>query len=207
MATFWIAVSSTLVSLVATIAVLETLDRSGRKGMRALTIFIYLPLILPQAAFIFGLQVAFLRADLAGTILAVAWSHMLFVFPYIMLALTDAWLALDGRFSRAAASLGHTPMQILLHVKLPIMLRPVLTAFAIGFAVSVAQYLPTLVIGEGRIDTLTTEAVALSSGGDRRVIGVFVTLQALLPFVVYIIARTVPAFVFAKKKGMAGARA
>ncbi len=132
---------------------------------------------------------------------------MLFVFPYIMLALTDPWLALDPRFARAAASLGHTPKQILLHVKLPIMMRPVLTAFAIGFAVSVAQYLPTLVIGEGRIDTLTTEAVALSSGGDRRVIGVFGTLQALLPLVVYIIARTVPAFVFAKKKGMAGARA
>ncbi|MCD2179342.1 ABC transporter permease [Rhizobium sp. C1] len=207
MATLWIAVSSSLASLVAAIAVLETLDRSGRKGMRALTIFIYLPLILPQAAFIFGLHVAFLQSDLAGTMPAVAWSHMLFVFPYIMLALTDPWLALDPRFARAAASLGHTPKQILLHVKLPIMMRPVLTAFAIGFAVSVAQYLPTLVIGEGRIDTLTTEAVALSSGGDRRVIGVFGTLQALLPLVVYIIARTVPAFVFAKKKGMAGARA
>ena len=53
-------------------------------------------------------------------------------------------------------------------MKLPMLLRPMATAAAIGFAVSVAQYLPTLFIGAGRVATLTTEAVTLSSGADRR---------------------------------------
>ena len=40
---------------------------------------------------------------------------------------------------------------------------------------------PTLLIGGGRVETLTTEAVALSSGGNRRLIGAYAMLQLLLP--------------------------
>ena len=41
-------------------------------------------------------------------------------------------------------------------------------AGAVGFAVSAGLYLPTLFAGGGRFVTLTTEAVTLASGGDRR---------------------------------------
>ncbi|STM38731.1 ABC transporter permease [Escherichia coli] len=50
------------------------------------------------------------------------------------------------------------------------MLRPVLIAFAVGFAVGIAQYMPTLWLGAGRFPTLTTEAVALSSGGSNGIL-------------------------------------
>ena len=42
------------------------------------------------------------------------------------------------------------------------LLRPLLIALAVGFAVSVAQYLPTLFAGGGRFSTLTTEALSLA---------------------------------------------
>ena len=82
------------------------------------------------------------------------------------------------------------------------LLAPILTAFAVGFAVSVGQYLPTLLVGGGRIQTLTTEAVALSAGGDRRAIGVFAlaqTVAALLPFA---LALALPAFVWRNRRGV-----
>jgi putative thiamine transport system permease protein len=50
-------------------------------------------------------------------------------------------------------------------------------AAAIGGSVSLSLYLPTVLGGEGRIVTLASEAVALSAGGDRRVVGVYGTLQ------------------------------
>jgi hypothetical protein len=46
--------------------------------------------------------------------------------------------------------------------------RPALLAFATGFSVSMAQYMPTLWLGAGRFATLTTETVALSSGAASR---------------------------------------
>ncbi len=50
-------------------------------------------------------------------------------------------------------------------LKCPLLVRPALLAFATGFSVSMAQYMPTLWLGAGRFATLTTETVALSSGG------------------------------------------
>ncbi|MEE4348467.1 MAG: ABC transporter permease, partial [Paracoccaceae bacterium] len=84
----------------------------------------------------------------------------------------------------------------------PILLRPVLTAAAVGFAVSVGQYLPTLLIGMGRVSTLTTEAVALSSGGDRRLIGVYALSQTVMPLVGFALALALPAVLFRNRRGV-----
>ena len=75
-------------------------------------------------------------------------------------------------------------------------------AAAIGIAVSVAQYLPTLFMGAGRIATLTTEAVTLSSSSDRRVTGVYATLQAGLPFAAYGAAFLIPALLYRNRRGL-----
>jgi putative thiamine transport system permease protein len=84
-----------------------------------------------------------------------------------------------------------------------LLLKPALLAFAVGCAVSVGQYLPTLFAGAGRIATLTTEAVTLSSGADPRVMGVYALLQALIPLAVYTAARGLPRWVYAHRKGVA----
>ena len=82
------------------------------------------------------------------------------------------------------------------------LLRAVLAAAAIGFAVSIGQYLPTVLIGAGRWPTLTTEAVALASGGDRRVIGVYAFLQMLLPLAGFVLAALIPALLLANRRAM-----
>jgi putative thiamine transport system permease protein len=167
-------------------------------------VLVYLPLLVPQVAFLYGLNVAFLRAGLSGTVAAVVWAHVLFVFPYVMIALSDPWRRLDRRYPATAAALGARPGRRLWAVKLPMLLQPILTAAAIGFAVSVAQYLPTLFIGAGRVATLTTEAVALSSGADRRIAGLYGIVQAALPWAVYGVAMVVPLWLWRNRRGMRG---
>jgi putative thiamine transport system permease protein len=104
----------------------------------------------------------------------------------------------------SAAALGATPLRRLFAVKLPILLRPVLTAAAIGFAVSVAQYLPTLFMGAGRVATLTTEAVTLAAGSDRRIVGIYAVLQAALPFLAYAAAILLPAILHRDRRALKG---
>src|SRR5690606_35416431 len=142
-------------------------------------------LFFPQIGFLYGLNVVMLRAGLGGGWLTVTWVHVLFVLPYMIMTLRDSWRAFDPRFARAAAALGASPFRILLAVKLPVLLRPLLAAAAVGFSVSVAQYFSTLFIGAGRIATLTTEAVALSSGSDRRIVVILAVLQAVLPLLTF----------------------
>jgi putative thiamine transport system permease protein len=124
------------------------------------------------------------------------------VLPYVFLALADPWRAWDRRAGIVAAALGAHPARILWSVRLPMLLRATATAAAIGFAVSVAQYLPTLLVGAGRVVTITTEAVALAAGANRRVIGVYAVAQLLAPIGGFLLALALPAVVFRNRRGM-----
>ena len=201
-ATASVGAAATALALALTLACLENEERSGRRaGTRALWL-LYAPLLVPQIAFLFGAQVLLLRLGLDGSYVAVVWSHLLFVLPYVFLSLADPWRALDPRYARTAACLGASPVRIFFAIKLPLLLRPLLTAAAVGFAVSAGQYLPTLFAGAGRISTLTTEAVALAAGGDRRMIGVYAFLQSLLPLAGYAAALVLPGIVYANRRGL-----
>lgn len=202
-----IGLATTALSLVLAITWLEAEDRARRSRAAWAMALIYLPLLIPQVSFLFGLNILFLRLGVSGSMGAVIWGQSLFVFPYVMIALSDPWRALDPRIVRTAASLGAGPSRRLFAVKLPILLAPVATAMAIGMAVSVAQYLPTLFLGAGRIATLTTEAVTLSSASDRRVTGVYASLQAALPFLAYFLAFVIPAILHRHRRDLRGAMA
>ena len=57
--------------------------------------------------------------------------------PYVFLSLADPWRALDPRYARTAAASARRRGACSARVKLPILLRPVAIACAVGFAVSV----------------------------------------------------------------------
>jgi putative thiamine transport system permease protein len=201
--TLRIAVLSTALALLLVLACLEAEHRFGlTPGARALWV-LYLPLVMPQVAFLPGLQVLALRIGVQGHWLAVALVHLVFVLPYVFLSLAPAYRAWDPRLAVAGAALGASPRRIFFCLRLPILLRPVLTAAAVGMAVSIGQYLPTLLIGGGRVETLTSEAVALSSGGNRRLIGAYALLQMLLPALGFVLALLAPAWAFRHRRAMA----
>lgn len=203
LATLAVALAATGLALMLTLACLEAERRQGmRPGGRALLLMIWLPLLLPQLAFLFGWQVALVRLGLDGTIGAVVWTHLLFVLPYVFLSLADPWRALDPRHARAAAALGAGPWRVFLAVRCRLLLRPLLVAAAVGVAVSVGLYLPTLFAGAGRVATLTTEAVTLAAGADRRILGAYAALQALLPLAAYALAVALPAWLHRDRRGM-----
>ncbi len=196
-----IALASTAISLALAVAWLETQTPSRRE------VLIYLPLLIPQISFLFGMNTLLLQLGAQGSVGAVIWAHMLFVFPYTMIALTGPWRGLDPRYGQAAASLGAGRLRQLWAVKLPMLLTPICAAVAIGVAVSVAQYLPTLFLGAGRIGTLTTEAVTLASSSDRRITGVVTSLQAALPFSAYLLAFIIPKLAHKNRSALQGAAA
>lgn len=203
LATLTLALASALIATALAIACLELESRRGRRPAQRTLALVYVPLLVPQIAFLYGFQVLLVRLGWDGHWPAVLWAHLVFVLPYAFLSLADPWRALDPRYARSAASLGASPRRVLWRVRLPMLLKPVLLAWAIACAVSVGLYLPTLFAGAGRIATLTTEAVTLSSGADRRIMGVFAVLQSVIPLLAYLAALAVPAMLYARRKGMA----
>ena len=49
---------------------------------------------------------------------------------------------------------------------------------------------------------MTTEAVALASGGNRRIIGVHAFLQMALPALGFLVAVAIPGFVYRNRRGL-----
>lgn len=170
-------------SFLAVVCILFWLEGCSRR----FDICILLPLLLPALPLAAGQYQVLLNIRQDGTWQAVVWSHLLWVIPYTLLVVKPAWLRLDPRYASVARTFGWSDWKILWCVKAPLLLRPLLAALAVGFSVSVAQYLPTLYAGAGRITTVTTEAVALSSGGDPQQMAIQSLLQMALPAGMFIV--------------------
>jgi putative thiamine transport system permease protein len=197
-----IACTVASVALILTIGCLEAEYRYGLSFSQRAVWLLYLPLLIPQTAFLPGLQTLMLSIGADVGRLPVMLAHLVFVLPYVFLSLADPFRAWDTRMGTIATALRASPDGVLWRVRLPMLLRPILTALAVGLAVSVGQYLPTLLIGGGRVATLTTEAVALASGGDRRAIAVYGLMQTGAALVPFALALLLPALVWRNRRGL-----
>jgi len=180
-----LALVSSLCSLILAVACLEYRQQYQRGIPNWL---IALPMVLPQLSLLFGIQITTFFIPGQWYWVWVAWSHLFFVFPYLYLALDGPWRNYDIRLDQSARSLGLNGWQTWWRVKRPLLLPAIWLGLAVGVSVSLAQYLPTQMLGAGRISTLTTEAVALASGQDRRVSAIYGLLQGVLPFIFFTMA-------------------
>ncbi|MDN3648335.1 hypothetical protein QWZ13_05370 [Reinekea marina] len=205
--TFSIALCSAVLAVILCLLALENEVRLRYKyshniNSSWLLLWLYLPLLVPQVAFLFGFQVSLIYLNLDGHWLAVLWSHLVFVIPYVFLTLSEPYRNYDDRYSYIAKSLSGQPIRAYFKIKFTMLLRPILYAFAIGFSVSIAQYLPTLFVGAGHYATITTEAVAMTSGSNRRMIAVLAMWQQLLPLAIFTLAIVIPAIRFRQHRSM-----
>jgi putative thiamine transport system permease protein len=183
--TLWLAAGSSAVALVWSVAWLELAPRRWDDALRPL---LYLPLVLPAVLWVVGLYGVGLQMRLEGQASGLLIAHTLMVLPYVLLALSPAYLGFDPRYAQLNASLGRSGWAFLLRVKWPLLKRSIASAAAVGFAVSVAQYLPTLYVGAGRFASVTTEAVTLASGGQRSLTSAYAGLQLALPVLAFALA-------------------
>ncbi|MGH8132474.1 MAG: ABC transporter permease [Steroidobacteraceae bacterium] len=153
--------------------------------LRRVGFALFVPLLLPQMAFLFGWQVLLVRSGLDGTRFAVSWTHSVFALPYVWSILATARSTLDPGYLVTARLLGASPIRAWFSVTAPLLLRSILLAAAFAFAVSVAVYLPTLFAGAGRVATLATEAAAAIGSGNLRSAAVSAAAQALAPLATF----------------------
>jgi putative thiamine transport system permease protein len=183
--TLWLGLASSATALVMAVAWLEIAPRRWAAPMQTVLL---VPLVLPAVLWTIGLH----RLALALTIDATGWglwlAHTLSGLPYVVLALQGPYTGFDARLAQVAASVGRTRTAFLWRVKWPLLRAALAASFAVGFAVSVAQYLPTLYVGAGRFNTVTTEAVTLAAGGQRSLTAAYAWLQWALPVLVFGVA-------------------
>ena len=115
-ATLWttlmIAVLSVGGAITLVLGCLENEPRRFQDPGQGAMLLIYLPLLMPQISFMFGLQVFFTGIGLERTLISVVIVHLIFVLPYIFLSLADPFRALDPRYLQTALCLGASPARV-----------------------------------------------------------------------------------------------
>lgn len=190
------------VVIVATTTAVAWLECERANKVPKLDWLWYVPLFIPQVTLLFGWQAAALLLRVDGQWLTVAYAHWVYTLPYAILILAVAWRELDPNWHHAAAILGAGYWRILWQVRLPLLIKPVAQAAAVALAVSVSQYLPTLLLGAGRHQTLSIELVTSFGGVDRRVIATLAALQSLLPLLAFIAALGLPRLISPVRKDL-----
>ena len=196
-----IALLSVTAALALSLFMLEAQARSSVSTARIAT-FLYLPLLVPQVVFISGIAVLAERALLPPSLTLVAAGHFLFVLPYVYLTLQGGYARFDTRWLMLARTLGASNTVCFWRIRLPLLSTQLVTAVMLGLAISLSLYLPTQILGAGRIPTLTTEAIALVSSGNRSTIGTWALLQSALPTLCFMLALVLPRLIWSRRKGM-----
>lgn len=199
------AITIALLSVTAAIALslimLEAQTRS-KAGTTRLSTFLYLPLLIPQVVFVSGIAVFAERTQLSPSLLLVAGGHFFFVMPYVYLTLQSGYARLDSRWLLLAKTLGASTAGCFWRVRIPLMSTQLITAAMLGLTISLSLYLPTQILGAGRVPTITTEAIALVSSGSRGTIGTWALLQSALPTLCFMLALLAPRLIWSNRKGM-----
>ena len=176
--TLTLGLASSTCALLWTVAWLELAPARWQRRANPLLL---LPLVLPGVLWVLGLHQLSLAWRIDAQFIGLWLAHTLACLPYVLLALQGPYTAFDPRLARVSATLGQGRAAFLWRVKWPLLRAALAASFAVGLAVSVAQYLPTLYVGAGRFSTISTEAVALASGGQRSLAAAYAWAQWLLP--------------------------
>ncbi|MFQ3197291.1 MAG: putative thiamine transport system permease protein [Paraglaciecola sp.] len=180
-----IAFFSSLLGVAITLLALEL----QRQSKRYLPDYVWLmAIVLPQLSMVYGWQLAHTGISASYHSSWIVLSHLPFTFAYSYLVLRGPFQSLNRHYELVAASFGYSYWKRWWKIRF-VLLRPaLLSALAIAFSVSIAQYIPTLMIGAGRVATITTEAVAIASGNEHSITAVYMLVQAILPFTAFLVA-------------------
>jgi putative spermidine/putrescine transport system permease protein len=182
---FGIAVSVALLALLIAWPAARVMARQEFPGKRLLFFLFLLPVLAPPLASTMGMHALFLRYGLADTLTGVVLAHLVPSVPYAIMVLFGSFSRLEVGFEEQARTLGATRWQVWWRVTVPLLRPGLAVAGAFAFLISWSQYLSTLIIGGGRIQTLPLALISFQQSGDEAIAAVLALIflaPALLVF-------------------------
>ena len=191
-ALLWSSISlSAIVALLSTATGLLTARATELYSFRGKTLVhlgSILPLLLPGTVFAMGIQITLIRMGLSDTVAGVVLVHLICAAPYSITILTDVTRALGSRYEEQAAVLGAAPLRAFWDVSFPALLPGILSSFSMAFIISYSQYFTTLMVGGGRVKTISLVLVPYIQSGDRALSSIYSAAfvgSALLVFLIF----------------------
>jgi molybdate transport system permease protein len=169
-----VATIATALSLAAGVALAWLLANRSFRGKNVLDAIVTLPLVLPPTVLGYYLLVSIGRNSAFGRMYEAAVGHplvftweaavvasALHAMPLVVKSARAAFESVDGRFERAARSLGAPEWRVFTRVSLPLARRSLLAAGVLAFARSMGDFGTTLMVAGDIPHQTQTVSVAI----------------------------------------------
>ena len=184
--TVWIGLCVTALSVLIGVPAGRALGLYQFRGKGVVQIIMLAPLIVPGIAVGLGLQGVFIGLGLTQTVTGVVLVHLIPTLPYMVLVMAGVFANYDVQFEEQARSLGARRWQIWWHVTLPAIRPGLIVGALFAFLVSWGQYVLTLLIGGGRVQTLPLVLFNFAGSGRNDITGA-IGMIYILPGVLILI--------------------
>lgn len=136
-------------------------------------ICVLLPLLVPPLSVITGGYQEMVRLGLTDSILGVVIVHLLPTLPYMIIIMQAVLININFNYLSTARTLGGGWWAVFFRIFLPLIFPGLITGTFFVFLISWSQYLPTLIVGGGRVITIPILLFAYAAAGDLTLMAMF----------------------------------
>ncbi len=152
-----------------------------------------MPLFLPITALFIGVHLVMIKLSLANTLLGVIIAHMILSIPYSTNIAISFFQGIPKNMEQLARTLGCSEIVLFKKVLLPMITPGLLFSTAVCFLLSFSDYFAALLIGGGKVITLSTllyPYISNADYGNSATLGiVFVSINIVVFFIAEYITR------------------
>lgn len=169
--TIYISLLATVLSVLVGVPAGRALGLYNFRGKGLVELLILAPTIVPGIAVALGIHSVFIAIGLTNTITGVVLVHLVPTLPYMVLVMAGIFANYDPAFEDQARSLGASALKTFWHVTLPAIFPGIVVGALFAFLVSWSQYILTLLIGGGRVETLPLLLFNFAAAGRNDITG------------------------------------
>lgn len=153
----YVAVVTTVLSVVLGTGGAWLLFRYRFPGVRMLSTLIFIPMIIPEVIMGVSLLIFFVAVHLELGYATIIVSHVTFCFPFVMVAVQARLAGLDPSLEEAAQDLGATPLQAFRKVLVPYLAPAIVSGALMSFTLSLDELIVTYFTASAGTRTLPLE--------------------------------------------------
>lgn len=153
--TFWQAGLSTLLTLICALPCAFVLSHYAFKGKKLIKILASIPFVLPAIVVAAAFQACF--GENKNPLMLILMAHVFYNFSVMLRIVTGFLSSLQGRIKEAAIVLGANPLQVFLHITLPLLKPALLASSTLVFIFCFSSFGIILVLGGPSYSTIEAE--------------------------------------------------
>lgn len=186
-----IAIISTIISAIVGTVGAFGFDRYKFKGKSAISLLIYIPIVIPEIIMGISLLVFFSALQMDFGIVTLVLAHTTFCIPFVLINVKARLSGFDKSLEEAAMDLGASKITVFKTITLPIIFPAVISGAMLAFALSLDDVIINFFVSGPESTTLPIKIFSMLRFGLSPEINALCTIMLLTTFVILLVSQII----------------